>query len=194
VYHIPQHVTERIHDFWAMTGIGETQNLCKGQNVKRADTLDQYLQQIQRHAMDLTDGGPSNLLRLAPQHLSRPPEPGQAIDFPVDHVAFGGIIVLISVYRSIRQNTPNAVPNDQGWDPAILTRTAMGVTIAAHAAMLAGQSLLDIWNDENGLDTDLISDRLTCSKDLICTADDCGGQEDGKALNPDMSPMCKQVC
>jgi hypothetical protein len=191
VYHIPQHAAERIHDFLAMTGIGETQNVCKGQNVKRADTLDQCLQQIQRHAMDLADGGPSNLLQLAPQHLPRPPGPGQPIDFPVDHVAFAGIYVLVPVYRSMR---PEVALNDQGWDPATLARTSLGVTIAMHLAMFAGQNLLDVWIDKDDLVTDLTPDRLICPKDLICTADDCGGQQDGKALSPDISPICKQVC
>jgi hypothetical protein len=188
VYHIPQHAAERIHDFLVMTGIAETQNACKGQNVKRADTLDQCLQQIQRHAMNLAEGGPSNLLQLAPQNLPRPPGPGQPIDFPVDHIAFAGIYVFIPVYRGLRP-----VPNDQGWDPVTLSKSALGVTIAMHVAMAAGQSLLDVWIDKEDLVTDLTPDRLACPKDLICTADDCGGQEDGKALSPDISPICKQV-
>jgi hypothetical protein len=167
--------------------------VCKGQDVKRADTLDECLQRIQRHAMDLAGGGSSSLVQIAPQNIPRPPGPGQAIDFPVYNLAYGGIVVLIPVYRSMQMNSPATVPNDQGWDPAILAKSAVAVTIAAHVAMFAGTRLLDLGVDKEELIRDLKPERLSCPKDLVCTAEDCQGQEDGVAIDMSMSPFCKEV-
>lgn len=193
VYHIPQHAADRIQDFLAITGIKETQNICKDQNIKRADNVQECLRHLQRHAMDLADAGPSDLMQLAPQNIPAVPSQGQSIAFPIADFAADGIILLIPVYRSIREQSP--IPaNDQGWDPAILAKSAMALTIAAHAAMFAGQSLLDVWIEQDQLVKDFKPESLSCRKELICTDDDCKAQEEGESLESwDISPVCKQV-
>ncbi|KAH7413561.1 hypothetical protein DE146DRAFT_749767 [Phaeosphaeria sp. MPI-PUGE-AT-0046c] len=194
VYHIPQHAADRIQDFLAITGIKETQHICKDQNIKRADNLQECLRHLQRHAMDLADVGPSDLIQLAPQNIPTMPGQGQAISFPIADFAADGIILLIPVYRSIREQSPMPV-NEQGWDPAILGKSAMALTIAAHVAMFAGQSLLDIWIEKDQLVTDLKPESLSCRKELICSDDDCKAQEVGKDLdNWDVSPPSSYGC
>jgi hypothetical protein len=46
------------------------------------------------------------------------------------------------------EHAPQALNADQGWDPAILAKSAMGLTIDAHAAMFAGQSIVKISKKE----------------------------------------------
>jgi hypothetical protein len=59
----------------------------------------------------------------------------------------------------------------------------MGLTIAAHAAMFVGQSLLDVYVDK---------DKLACPKEMLCTSTDCSGQDEGKKVTA-MSTICKKV-
>jgi hypothetical protein len=64
LHRIPQHTAERIQDFLGMTGLQETQRICKGQNMKRADTTE-CAQRILRHAIDLADTRPGGFMQLA---------------------------------------------------------------------------------------------------------------------------------
>ncbi|KAF1848132.1 uncharacterized protein K460DRAFT_308071 [Cucurbitaria berberidis CBS 394.84] len=197
VYHIPQHASERIQDFLGMTGLRQTQEKCKGQNLKRADNLADCLRLIQRHGMDLADSGPSNLLQLAPRHIPARPGQGQAIGFPVQNLATNGALLVIPVYHVVFDRAPRAPNADQGWDPAILAKSAMAVTLAAHAAMFVGQGMLEIWVPKSNLEENLREEDLVCPKDLICVMDDCKGQEErefflGKEIKPNipMTPIC----
>jgi len=189
VYSIPDEAATRIQDFLAMTGMSETQTICKGRNVRRADDLQECLNRIQRHALDLADIGPDNLMPLAQYNIPGVPNPGQPIRFPVENLAIDGVVLVIPVYRIIRQRAE--VANNQGWDPAILARSAMAVTIAAHAAMFAGSKVLELFVDSDKLAKDMRPEHFVC-KDNICTADDCQGQQEGKEVTG-MSPICKKV-
>jgi hypothetical protein len=192
VYRIPQDAASRINDFLAITGIQETQNICKGQDVKRADGVQECLQHIQRHAMDLADVGPSNLLQIAQQNIPVRPADGQAIGFPIETLAAEGIPILIPVYRVIYEHAPRRPDFDMGWDPVILAKSAAAIAIAAHAAMFVGESILEIWISKDKVTYDLKEDRLSCPKDLLCVADECLGQENEKNM-VGVSPYCKKV-
>ena len=183
-----------------MTGILETQEKCKDQNLKRADNLQDCLRHIQRHGMDLADVGPSNLLQLAPRNIPARPGPGQAVAFPIQNMASNGVLLLIPVYHVVFEHSPQPASNDGGWDAGILAKSAMAVTIAAHAAMFAGQSMLEIWIDKDKLVENLKEEDLACRKDIICLMDDCKGQEEpksilGEGLQPviPMTPICTTV-
>jgi len=90
------------------------------------------------------------------------------------------------------EHTPSPTLNSQGWDPVILARSALGLTIAAHAAIFAGQSFLNIYVDKDKLIRDMKPDKLACPKEMLCTSPNCGGQEDNKQVF-NMSPICKKV-
>lgn len=83
VYHIPEHAADRIQDFLAITGIKETQNICKDQHTKRTDNLQECLRQLQRHALDFAEAEPSDLMQLSPQNIPAVPGQGQVISFPI---------------------------------------------------------------------------------------------------------------
>jgi hypothetical protein len=173
-------------------GLSETQRICKDQHVKRADSLEECAHRIQRHAMDLADVGPADLLQLAQRYI--PGDPGQnfAIQYPIEDIGAQGVVLLIPVYRIIYEHTPSPTLNSQGWDPVILARSALGLIIAAHGAMFAGQSLLDIYVDKEKLIRDLKPDKLACPKEMLCTSPDCGGQDENQQVF-EMSPICKKV-
>jgi hypothetical protein len=141
--------------------------------------------------MDLADVGPANLLQLAQQNIPARPGAGQAVAFPIQNLALDTVLVIIPVYHIVAYNAPQ-VPDAGGWDPAILAKSALGLTIAAHAAMFVGQSLAEIWVDKDKLVTNLKEEDLACPKDILCIADDCKGQDDGKEL-VDVTPICKLV-
>lgn len=176
-----------------MTGIQETQQICKDQAIKRADTLEQCLQHIQRHAVDLADAGPANLLQIAQQNVPARPAPGQAIALPIENLATEGVTLIIPVYRVIFEHAPRRPNFDMGWDPVVLTKSAVAVAIAAHAAMFVGESLLDVWIPRDKIVTDLKEDKLMCPKDMLCVVDECQGQEKGSINNQDKEPYCKKV-
>ncbi|KAJ4377484.1 hypothetical protein N0V83_000309 [Neocucurbitaria cava] len=189
VYRIPENAAARIQDFLGMTGIKDTQEKCKGQSLKRADNVQECLRRVQRHGMDLADVGPSNLLQLSQRNIPARPGPVQPIGFPIPNLAANGVLLLIPVYHVVYEHAPRAPNADQGWDPSILAKSAIGLTVAAHAAMFAGQSMLEIWVDKDKLVTNLKEDDLACPKDVICVSDDCKGQEEGKNVGA-MTPIC----
>jgi hypothetical protein len=180
-----------------MTGLQETQRICKNKSIKHApDTIAECLRRIQRHSMDLADTGPANILQVAQHNLPARPGPGQAISFPIENIMVAdGVILLIPVYRLIYAHVPSVPATNQGWDSALLAKSALGITIAAHAAMFAEQSLVDIYISKDKLVADLKEDKLSCPKDILCTADTCRGQKEDENISGQtpMSPMCTEV-
>jgi hypothetical protein len=144
VYHIPDDAAARINDFLGMTGIKETQEICKGQSLKRVDNVQECIQHIQRHAMDLADVGPANLLQLAQQNIPSQPAADQAIGVAVGNLATEGIPVIIPVYRVMHEHAPARPPVDAGWDPVALGKSATAIAIAARAALVIGGSAVEI--------------------------------------------------
>ncbi|KAH7413564.1 hypothetical protein DE146DRAFT_761816 [Phaeosphaeria sp. MPI-PUGE-AT-0046c] len=193
VYHIPKDAAGRISDFLAMTGIQETQKICQDQRIKRADGLQECLRLIQRHAIDLADGGPANLLQVAQQNIPARPGAGQAIGLPIENLAAEGITLIIPVYRVIFEHAPRRSDLDMGWDPVVLARSAVAVAIAAHAVMFVGDSLLDIWIPKDKIIADLKEDKLMCPKDMLCIADECKGQEEQAINSRDDVSYCKKA-
>jgi hypothetical protein len=201
VYHIPENTAERIQDFLGMTGLQETQQICKDQKLKRADTTEECIKRILHHAMDLVDTGPENLMALAQANIPMEPAAGQPIGFPIPDISIGDSIAFIQVYRQIFSATAQAPQIDQNWDPSVLIKSAVGLTIAAHAAMFAGQGLLQIFVSKNDIVTDLREEDLACAKDLICTTDDCQGQKEvtdplTRMISSEvpLTPTCLTVC
>ncbi|KAF2826892.1 hypothetical protein CC86DRAFT_381953 [Ophiobolus disseminans] len=194
VYRIPEDTASRIKDFLGMTGIKATQDLCKGRlNIKRADLVEECLKHIQRHAIDLADVGPSNLMQIAQQNIPAAPAAGQAIGFPIENLASQGTVLIIPVYRIIFEHRPRRPNFDLGWDPLVLATGATALTVAAHAVMFAGDSLREIWVNRDKLVTDLKEDKLACPKNIICVADDCLGQYEGSNNVGVFNPYCKKV-
>ena len=201
MYHIPEGTAGRIQDFLGMTGLQETQQICQGQDLKRADTTEECIERILRHAMDLADTGPDNLMALAQANIPIEPAVGQAIGFPIPDISIGESVVIVRLYRQVFTATAPAPQPDLNWDPSVLARSALSLAIAAHAAMLVGQTLLDIFVSKSDIITDLKEEDLTCAKDLICTLDDCKGQDEvTERLNWMVSsstpstPICRTVC
>lgn len=200
VYRIPDAFAQCIQDFLGMTGMQQTQKICKDQTFKRADNLQECLRRIRRHGIDLSTTGTSNLLQLIPRNLPARPGPGQSIGFPIQNMGTSGALLFIPVYHVIFEHIPRAPGVDGNWDPIILAKSAMGITIAAHAAMFAGQSLLKIWVDKDKLVYGLKEEDLACPKDLVRLMDNRKGQEERKSLlglktKPDLpvTPICKVV-
>jgi hypothetical protein len=177
-----------------MTGLQDTQWICKDQLLKRADTIEECLRHIQRHAIDLADGGPSNLLQIAKQNIPARPAAGQAIGLPIENLATEGMMLIIPVYRTIFEHAPRRPEFDMGWDPIALAKSAAAIAIAAHAAMFVGESLLEIYVPKEKILTDFKEDRLVCQKDMLCIMEECGGQEDNNSLNGEIASYCKKVC
>ncbi|KAF1918942.1 hypothetical protein BDU57DRAFT_124308 [Ampelomyces quisqualis] len=192
VYRIPKDAAQRISDFLAITGIQDTQNICKGHNMRRADPVQECLQRIQRHAMDLVDTGPANLLQIAQQNIPARPPAGQAIGFPIEMIANEGIPLLIPVYRVVVAHAPPRPDLDMGWDPVVLAKSATAITIAAHAAIFVGQSILEMWIPKDKLTPDLREDRLSCPKDMLCVDDECQGQKEDTNI-VGVRPYCKKA-
>jgi len=201
VYHIPEGTADRIQDFLGMTGLQETQQICQGQNLKRADPTEECIERILRHAMDLADTGPDNLMALAQSNIPIEPAAGQAIGFPIPSISIGDSIAIVRVYRQVFSATPQTPEADQNWNPLALANSAIGLTIAAHAAMLVGQTLVDIFVSKSDIITDLKEEDLMCAKDLICTMDDCQGQREvtdpfTRMISSEIptTPTCLTVC
>jgi hypothetical protein len=180
VYHIPENTAERIQDFLGMTGLQETQRICQSQNMKRADPTEECIERIVRHAMDLIDTGPENLMALAQANVPIEPAVGQVIGFPIPSISIGETVAFVRLYRQAFSATAAAPQEDQNWDPSILTRSALGLTIAAHAAMFAGEALLELYLSKDDAINDLKEEDLVCSKNLICTSKNCQGQKEVK--------------
>jgi hypothetical protein len=191
-YHIPKDTATRINDFLAMTGMHETQEICKGQSLKRADVVEECLQHIQRHAMDLADIGPSNLLQIAQQNIPTRPAAGQAIGLAVENIATQGIPLIIPVYRAMSEHAPRVPNADGNWDADVLAKGAVAIAIAARVALYVGQGVVEIWISKEKLVTDLKEDKLVCPKDLPCVVDECKGQDEF-SNNADAMPYCKKV-
>lgn len=194
MYRIPEDTANRIKDFLGMTGLAGTQDLCKGRlNIKRADLVEECLQHIQRHAIDLADVGPANLMQVAQQNIPAAPAAGQAIGFPIENIAAQGTALIVPVYRVIYQHAPRRPNFDRGWDPIVLATSATALAVAAHAAMFVGDSLREVWVSKDKLVTDLKEDKLACPKDIICVADDCLGQTEGNNDVGVFTPYCRKV-
>jgi hypothetical protein len=171
-----------------MTGLQDTQRICKAQPIEEC------LRHIQRHAIDLADGGPSNLLQIAQQNIPARPATGQAIGLPIENVATEGVTLIITVYRAIFEHAPRRPEFDMGWDPIVLAKSAAAIAIAAHAAMFVGDSLLDIYVPKEKILTDFKEDRLVCQKDMLCITEECCGQEENNSFKGEIAPYCKKVC
>jgi proline racemase len=117
-------------------------------------------------------------MELVQANLPIEPAAGQAIGFPIPNIRIGDSVAFIQLYREVFSATASARQADQNWDPAVLTRSAVGLTIAAHAAMLASQTLFEIFVRKSDIVTDLKKEDLACAKDLICILDDCQGQKE----------------
>jgi hypothetical protein len=159
-----------------MTGLQDTQRICQGQSLKRADPTQECVNSIIRQAMDLADIGPEDLMALAQTNIPVEPGPGQAIGFPIPNIGADEFLAFVQVYRRVFASTPHVPEADLNWDPIVLYRTALGLTIAAHAAMFAGQSLMQFTMGKSDFLTDLKLEDLACPKDIICTMNDCKGQ------------------
>jgi hypothetical protein len=128
--------------------------------------------------MDLADSGPEDLLALAQANIPIEPAVGQPIGFPIPSISIGNSIAFVQLYRQVFSATAQTPQVDQNWDPSVLIKSAVGLAIAAHAAMLAGQTLLDIFVSKSGIVTNIKKEDLACAKDLICILDDCQGQKE----------------
>jgi len=178
VYHIPERMAERIQDFLGMTGLQETQQICQGQNLKRADPTEECVRNILRHAADLADTGPENLMALAQANNPVEPVAGQFIGFPIPSISIGESVAFVQLYRQVSSATAPVPQADQNWNPSVLTKSALGLTIAVHASMFAGQTLAELIVSKNDIINDLKEEDLACAKDLICTLNNCQGQKE----------------
>jgi hypothetical protein len=185
-----------------MTGLQETQRICQGQSLKRADPTQECVDRILRQAMDLADIGPQDLLALAPANLPVDPGQGQPIGFPIPSIGVDEVLVYVQIYRRVVASTRQAPEEDLNWHPVALYRTAVALTIASHAVMFAGQSLLNIAVSKDDLVTNLKKEDLLCAKDLVCLLDDCQGQKEIKnpltgtistTTTKLMTPICTTV-
>jgi hypothetical protein len=161
-----------------MTGLQQTQQKCLGQSLKRADTAEDCIRRILRHAIDLADSGPEDLMALTQANIPVEPAAGQAISFPIPSISIGESVAFIQLYRQLFSVTGPTPQADENWDPSVLTRSAIGLTIAAHAAMFAGESLLELFVSKEDVVNDLKKEDLACATDLICPLDDCQGQKE----------------
>jgi hypothetical protein len=192
VYHIPEHTAERVLDLLGMTGLSETQRVCQGQSLKRADTVEECLYHILRQGVDLADTGPENLLQLVQANMPAQPGPGLAIGFPVQALAAAnGVPEFARAYRVVfrAQHPPNVEPQ---WDPYVLSITAMAISIAAQMAFAAGQNVYEVWVAKKDLLANLKEEDLLCPKDILCISDVCLGQEEGKEIAT-TTPICTNV-
>ncbi|OWY46231.1 hypothetical protein AALT_g2214 [Alternaria alternata] len=171
-------MAERIQDFLGMTGLQETQQICQGQNLKRADPTEECVRNILRHAMDLADTGPENLMALAQANNPVEPVAGQFIGFPIPSISIGESVAFVQLYRQVSSATAPVPQADQNWNPSVLTKSALGLTIAVHASMFAGQTLAELIVSKNDIINDLKEEDLACAKDLICTLNNCQGQKE----------------
>jgi hypothetical protein len=176
-----------------MTGLKESQEICKGQSLKRADPTEECIRHIQRHAMDLADVGPANLMQIAQGNIPMRPAAGQAIGFPIENIAIEGIPMVIPVYRVVVAHRPRRPNFDLGWDPVILATGATALAIAAHAVMVVGANFVEIWVSKDRLVPDLDEAKLACPKDLVCVMPDCLGQQEGINQQDGDVPYCKKV-
>ncbi|KAF1836060.1 hypothetical protein BDW02DRAFT_596727 [Decorospora gaudefroyi] len=176
-YHIPKKTAERIQNFLDMTGLEETQKKCKGQSLKGSDPTRECAERILRHAMDLSDTGPANLLALAQSNIPGEPAAGKAIGFPIPDITLDDFLAFIQVYRRFFEAKKPAPKDGQEWDPIICYKSAVGLTIALHAVASAGQGLQDIYIDKNDLVNDFKVEKLACPNDLVCLSQDCQGQK-----------------
>jgi hypothetical protein len=202
VYHIPEHTAERIQDLLGMNGLQDTQRICQGQSLKRSDPTQDCVDRILRQAMDLADIGPQDLLALAQANIPVEPGPGQPIGFPIPNISVDEFLAFLQVYRRVFAAAHNIPEADQNWDPIVLYRTSIALTIASHAAMFVGQSLLDIYTSPDDLVKDLRKEDLACAKDLVCLLDNCQGQKEiknpltGQVMNTNtklVTPICLTV-
>jgi hypothetical protein len=160
-----------------MTGLKESQEICKGQSLKRADPTEECIRHIQRHAMDLADVGPANLMQIAQGNIPMRPAAGQAIGFPIENIAIEGIPMVIPVYRVVVAHRPRRPNFDLG----------------AHAVMVVGANFVEIWVSKDRLVPDLDEAKLACPKDLVCVMPDCLGQQEGTNQQDGDVPYCKKV-
>jgi hypothetical protein len=116
VYRIPETTAERIRDFIGMIGLQDTQQTCQGQNLKRADPNEECIKIILRHAMDLADGGPEDLLALAQANIPVEPGVNKPIDFPIPSISIGGSVVFVQLYWQMFSAIAQAPQVDQNWD------------------------------------------------------------------------------
>lgn len=182
VYHIPKTTAERIEDFLGMTGLQETQQICQGQSFKRADPTEECIERILHHAMSLVDTGPDDLMALAQANVPIEPAAGQAIGFPIPNIYIGESVAFVRMYRQMSSATATTPQADQNWDPSLLARSALGLTIAAHAVMFTGQALMELFVGKDDVIKDFKEEDLACPKDLICTSVNCQGQKE--VINP----------
>jgi hypothetical protein len=192
VYYIPEDADARILDLWGMTGLSETQRVCQGQSLKRANTVEDCIQHIVRQGIDLADMGLENLLQLAQVNMPAQPGPGQAIGFPVQALAAAnGIPQFAQAYRVLfrAQQPPNV---DPAFDPIILFKTALSISIAAQMVFAVGQTVYEVWVSKEDLLTNIKEEDLLCPKDIVCIAGLYQGQTKGKDVSS-MTPICKNV-
>lgn len=97
-----------------MTGLQATQDICKRQGLRRADSVQECLQHIQRHAIDLADISPANMLQVAEQNIPVTPAADQAIGFLVENLVTDGTALIIPVYRVIYEHSPQRPNFDRG--------------------------------------------------------------------------------
>ncbi|KAI4645739.1 hypothetical protein J4E93_005317 [Alternaria ventricosa] len=200
VYHIPKTTAERIEDFLGMTGLQETQQICQGQSFKRADPTEECIERILHHAMSLVDTGPDDLMALAQANVPIEPAAGQAISFPIPNIYIGESVAFVRMYRQMNSATATTPQADQNWDPSLLARSALGLTIAAHAVMFTGQALMELFVGKDDVIKDFKEEDLACPKDLICTSVNCQGQKEvinpltGETISkPPSTPTCLTV-
>ena len=201
VYHIPLDSARRIQDFLAMLGIQDLVDACQGYDLfnpqlsrvsrgKRADTIEQCLEQVARFVPGFMEGIPENAVQLAQRNFPAQPGPGQAIGFPVQNIMVQDVYVVVIPYHALRAHMMPA-PVPRFYVPAFVS-SAVGWAIVSFVVMHAGQMALDIWLPQNAVSTDITEDAFACPEDILCIEDACGAQEDDVEIEQ-RNAFCKKV-
>ncbi|KAF2006485.1 hypothetical protein P154DRAFT_481232 [Amniculicola lignicola CBS 123094] len=185
VYRVPQKLEQRLHDLLGILGSDENAQKCAGQR-KRADVTEACARAIRNTAEALFNAAPEGALAVAQQNLPRRPAPGGALRLPVQNFVLVEVpIVVILAHRVV----PMQVIEE--FDALGLAQASLAVTLAAHALMFAGSTLLEIWIPKDQLASELKEEDFACPKDLICIDESCGAQEENKRI-AHRDAVCKE--
>ena len=67
----------------------------------------------------------------------------------------------------------------------------MSISIAAKLAFDVGKQI-QVWISKNDISTDIKLDDLLCPEDMLCIAEQCQGQKEGKEIGG-ITPICTNV-
>ncbi|KAF2492915.1 hypothetical protein BU16DRAFT_592780 [Lophium mytilinum] len=196
VYHIPVDSARRIQDLLGMLGISSAQKACKGLDLNkppksrvRSTALEECVRQLSQIIPELENAAPQELIQLAAQNMPAQPAPGGQIGFPIQNLMLENmnmavIAYRVAVVRVLRgdEAVPAPPPGAEVFEIPMLVRSSLAVTIVLHAVMAAGQMALNIWVPQTALTKDLKPEDFLCPKDILCIADDCKAQDEGKGI------------